>query len=115
MALESLPDLFSKRKKSDEKERREKEERLLRQIGKLSVEVDWLKKNLMNTVSTIEERKRMLVKDLRDLSLSRQCELLNLAFSTAYYKVRVNEAHWLKTIDLMNRIDEVSLLFKITL
>jgi len=44
VALESLPDLFSKRKKSDEKERREKEERLLRQIGKLSVEVDWLKK-----------------------------------------------------------------------
>lgn len=44
VALESLPDLFSQRGKSDEKERREKEERLLRQIGKLSVEVDWLKK-----------------------------------------------------------------------
>jgi transposase-like protein len=44
VVLESLPDLFSHRKKSDEKERCEKEERLLRQIGKLSVEVDWLKK-----------------------------------------------------------------------
>jgi len=61
----------------------------------------------MNTGSTIEERKKMLVKDLRDLSLSRQCELLNLARSTAYYKARVNEARWLKTIELMNRIDEV--------
>lgn len=44
VALESLPDLFSPRKKSDEQEQRRKEERLLQQIGKLSVEVDWLKK-----------------------------------------------------------------------
>lgn len=61
----------------------------------------------MNTVSTIDERKKMLVKDLRGLSLRRQCELLDLARSTAYYRVRFNEDRWLKTVELMNRIDEV--------
>ena len=44
VAVEALPELFSKRRKSDEREKRQREERLLQQIGKLSVEVEWLKK-----------------------------------------------------------------------
>lgn len=43
-AIEMLPELFPKRRKTDERENRQKEERLLQQIGKLSVEVEWLKK-----------------------------------------------------------------------
>ena len=44
VAVEALPELFSKRRKSDEREKQQREERLLQQIGKLSVEVEWLKK-----------------------------------------------------------------------
>ena len=44
IAVEALPELFSKRRKCEEREKQRREERLLQQIGKLSVEVEWLKK-----------------------------------------------------------------------
>jgi putative transposase len=43
--LEMLPDVFSNRRKTQEKEREELEAELYRQIGQLKVEVEWLKKN----------------------------------------------------------------------
>lgn len=42
--LETLPDLFSDRRKHVEKSRDELEAELYRQIGQLKVELDWLKK-----------------------------------------------------------------------
>lgn len=42
--LEVLPDIFSNRRKTREKEREELEAELYRKIGKLKVEVEWLKK-----------------------------------------------------------------------
>jgi transposase len=44
--LETLPDLFSDRRKHEEKNRDELEDELYRQIGQLKVELEWLKKNL---------------------------------------------------------------------
>jgi len=43
--LEILPDVFSNRRKTREKEREELEAELCRKIGQLKVEVEWLKKN----------------------------------------------------------------------
>jgi transposase-like protein len=42
--LESLPEAFANNSRRDERERQSHEDRLYRQIGKLQVEVDWLKK-----------------------------------------------------------------------
>jgi len=42
--LETLPDLFSDRRKGEEKNRDELENELYRQIGQLKVELEWLKK-----------------------------------------------------------------------
>ena len=42
--LETLPDLFSDRRKRLEKNRDELEDELYRQIGQLKVELEWLKK-----------------------------------------------------------------------
>ena len=42
--LEELPALFSSKQAKDEKAREEEKEELLKQIGQLKVEVDWLKK-----------------------------------------------------------------------
>ena len=42
--LETLPDLFSDRRKREEKNRDELEDELYRQIGQLKVELEWLKK-----------------------------------------------------------------------
>ncbi len=43
--LEVLPDVFSNRRKTREKEQEELEAELYRQIGQLKVELEWLKKN----------------------------------------------------------------------
>jgi putative transposase len=43
-ALEELPALFSSKQAKDEKAREEEKEELLKQIGQLKVEVEWLKK-----------------------------------------------------------------------
>jgi transposase len=42
--MEKLPDLFSDRRKREEKNRNELEDELYRQIGQLKVELEWLKK-----------------------------------------------------------------------
>jgi putative transposase len=42
--MEKLPDLFSDRRKREEKNRDELEDELYRQIGQLKVELEWLKK-----------------------------------------------------------------------
>ena len=42
--LESMPDLFSRSKRADAKAAEEHESRLYEQVGKLQVELEWLKK-----------------------------------------------------------------------
>jgi transposase-like protein len=43
-ALEALPEAFSKKKDHEEADRAEVEERLYGEIGRLKIELDWLKK-----------------------------------------------------------------------
>ena len=42
--IESLPDVFSRKKKQDEQDNQQLIERLYQQIGELQVDVNWLKK-----------------------------------------------------------------------
>ena len=61
-----------------------------------------LKKNLKSL--PIEEKKVLIDRNHKELSVRRQCDLLNLNRSTLYYKpVLVDEL----TLRLMNRIDEI--------
>ena len=43
-AIESMAEAFSKRRKNKKQDTDQREDQLLRQIGKLTVEVEWLKK-----------------------------------------------------------------------
>ena len=43
--VESLPEVFGRRREQDAKQQQELVERLYQQIGQLKVELDWLKKN----------------------------------------------------------------------
>ena len=43
-AIESLPDVFSRRKAADAKAAEDHEARLYEQVGKLQVELEWMKK-----------------------------------------------------------------------
>ena len=59
---------------------------LYEQIGQLSVERDWLKKNLH--CLDLETRKNMIDNNCKNLAISRQCELFLINKSTYYYKAR---------------------------
>ncbi len=43
-AIEALPGVFSRRRKSDEQAAEQQTDRLYQQIGQLQVELDWMKK-----------------------------------------------------------------------
>jgi len=98
--LEELPQLFSDRRKSAEKDGEELKAELYRQIGQLKVELDWLKKI---PDASVEEKRRLIESDHRMISISRQCELLGLARSSYYDQPEKDESC---NHVLINRIDE---------
>ena len=77
-----------------------KEAELYEQIGRLKVELEWVKKKLPNSV----EIKRQLVEAAHSqISVRRQCELIGLNRATYYYEpARENELN----LVLMRSIDE---------
>jgi len=98
---DELPDIFSRKRDKESKSQVDLENELYRQIGQLKVELDWLKKSLVKF--SIAERKEMIDPTTRDISIQRQCRLLNLSRSTYYYKNReVNDYN----LHLMNHIDD---------
>lgn len=98
--LAELPQLFSKRRAKAAQEEEALRAQLYQQIGQLKVELDWLKKKLAGSA----EVKRVLLEPAHpQLSLARQCELLGLARSSAYYQpVGVSDAD----LQLMRLLDE---------
>jgi len=80
--LESLPEVFSRRRRNEHRHQDELTAQLYQQIGQLKVELDWLKKNLDLAL----EQKRMAIEpDNSSIPVYRQCELLNLNRSSLYY------------------------------
>jgi len=83
-----------------EQERVEQETELYEQIGRLKMELEWLKKNLPNS---IEKKKRMITPTHAKISIRRQCELVGLNRST-YYLEAAGESPF--NLMLMRLIDE---------
>jgi putative transposase len=67
-----------------EREMDSKYEDLLKTVGQLTVERDWLKKNQSKCLDLTT--RKGLVRSRSDLTIERQCELLELNVSTYYYK-----------------------------
>ena len=83
--LEGSSELFSRGKKLQANDEGQvKEAELFQQIGKLQMELEWLKKNL--SCSDAHERRKLVDPGHGQLTISRQCQLLGLARSTHYYK-----------------------------
>jgi len=87
-ALENFNQLFEEdrqgaraREADQEKELNE----LYAEIGRLSAQLSWLKKNLASNLSR-GERLVMLEKDHPELSLKVQAELLGISYSSLFYK-----------------------------
>ena len=85
-------------------ERGKKDEALIatlyQQIGQLKVEVDWLQKKVDGS---LEEKRREIGPDHRQVSIERQCELLGLPRSSYYY-VPLPESE--ENLRLMRLLDE---------
>lgn len=81
--LESAGKLFEKEGKDKAAEAAErKEDELFKQIGQLQVENEFLKK----VQATIRERAKVVEPDHPALSISRQCELLEISRTAYYYE-----------------------------
>jgi putative transposase len=83
--LDGASELFTRGKKTKDKEEvQAREAELFQQIGKLQMELEWLKKDL--SCSDVHELRRLVDHDHPELSVSRQCALLGLPRSTLYYR-----------------------------
>lgn len=105
-AIENLPALFTRGANEMEKMRKQYEaekEELTKQIGQLTIEVNWLKKNLLNSTCA-DERREMVERNHPKLTVKRQAELLEVNRTSVYYKPSEEED---KDIELMHRIDEI--------
>ena len=81
--LESMAGIFENSKAGARQPDEELTSQLYEQIGRLKVELDWLKKNLRCSVKA----KRELIEPANGrVSVARQCELLGLNRSTLYYR-----------------------------
>jgi len=107
--LEKLPLVFDKSRQERElmiKERELESERneLLKTIGQLTMECDWLKKNQQKHLGPTT--RRSLIKSHPDITVERQCELLGVNVSTYYYKPKEKPSEQLRRDEAMrNAID----------
>jgi putative transposase len=101
-ALEGLSEIFQGKGVKSCKDDSKLLDELYRQIGQLRVENEWLKKNLHRL--SVGEKKKLLDPLHNELSIRRQCQLLELSRANLYYEpVKVSE----ETLQIMHRIDEI--------
>ena len=81
----------------------QKIEQLYNTIGQLTVDVNWLKKNL-NKFLNQDGRKELVTRDDSALSISRQCRLLEMNRSSMYYQRQDATAREIELKHLMDRI-----------
>ncbi|MBV2352097.1 IS3 family transposase [Synechococcus sp. HK05] len=103
--LDGASELFTRGKKSKDKEEGQaKQAELFQQIGKLQMELEWLKTNL--SCSDARELRKLVDHEHPTISVSRQCALLGLPRSTLYYRPMPLRA---STLRIMASIDAIYL------
>ncbi len=101
--LQDMPQIFEKQNKDLEKMKAEHEaqvENLYAEVGKLTTQLSWLKKNLESTM-TKKERMELVDWNAGELSISEQVKLLRSSF---YYKPVLPSA---EEVGVNHRIDEI--------
>lgn len=107
LALKGLPSLFEKRDDlaAVQAAHTQLVEDLYAQIGRLTTQLGWIKKNLASTL-TRAERRAMVEPAQPNVSLSAQADLLSLSRSSLYYKAALPSA---TEVAAKHRIDELYL------
>jgi len=100
--LEGSSELFRQGRKKEEEAQAAELDRAYRQVGRLQIEVDWLKKSRTSGL-TVTEKRTMVEEDNVELSIRRQCQLLVLPRSS-YYRSPGSESE--ENLALMRLIDE---------
>lgn len=105
-ALDALPEVFSKKR---EHHQQALVDRLYRQIGELQVDVNWMKKNHESLGLTLETKRAMLDKqpDQQSPPVQRQCDLLGLSWSTAYYRPQADPGRRAFELNLLELLDKL--------
>ena len=99
-ALEQLPEIFVDGRTRKTRNGEADNDALYEEIGRLKVELDWLKKK---SACSIEDLRRLVDWDDPNLSVRRQCELLGVSRAGLYYEP-VGESK--ENLRLMRLIDE---------
>ncbi|WP_192812046.1 IS3 family transposase [Sulfobacillus thermosulfidooxidans] len=104
-ALENFPQLFTESQALQQQAQAHQQQltELYAEIGKLTTQVEWLKKNLASTL-TRDERMTLLDRGADTLPLTTQAALLSLNRSSLYYRPVGPDA---EEIALKHRIDEI--------
>ncbi len=98
--LAGAEDLFSKGSRAAAPDHEALQAQLYEQIGRLKMELDWVKKNLP---ASVEAKRAVVEANHPQLSIGRQCELLGLGRSSFYYEPATESQENLR---LMRLIDE---------
>ncbi|WP_089728328.1 IS3 family transposase [Candidatus Thiosymbion oneisti] len=101
-AIESLPEAFRRGKSTPQPVREAAlTASLYEEIGRLKMELDWLKKS---RVSSVEHRRRLIEPNHPKLSIGRQCALIGLSRSSYYHMPCGVESE--ENLKFMRLIDE---------
>lgn len=106
--LERASTVFEKKASEADKVRKEyeaKQEHLEKLVGQLTVEVDWLKKNLASN-EPLEVRKAMVERNNPEITVKRQSVLLSVN-RTSVYRPSKEQRESEENVQLMHRIDEI--------
>src|ERR1700756_2123090 len=98
--LEEGARVFSQSTATNGREQQSQESELYEQIGRLKMELEWLKKKLS---ASVEEKRAMIEPSNTQISVRRQCELIGLSRSSLYY-TQAKESEF--NLHLMRLIDE---------
>jgi putative transposase len=80
-AIEGLPEVFQRSRPKKTKSEEEVTSPLYEEIGRLKMELDWLKKNLL---SSGKDRRMAIETQSAAISIRRQCQLLGVSRSSFY-------------------------------
>jgi len=98
-AKEGLPEIFRKGKNQRAKTEEELTAPLYEEIGRLKVELDWLKKKLPSSATN---RQLLIEADDPIMSIARQCDLLGIARSSYYYRPATESSENLRYMRLID-------------
>lgn len=87
--LDNVKNVFAEKRKDKEfkesiRSKDKQIEELHKTVGELTVENNWIKKNIENL--GFHFRKNMIIRGNEDLSITTQCKILNISRSCIYYK-----------------------------